>query len=111
MEQRVLWLQWESQNVRAGQSLRHHEMPSGYLQEPETEGWAAASQGPLYSDGVRTKLLLPLVTITCSFTSTSLYPFLPQVVQNTQDNLREQNVMFLVASQVKGLDCDPNLGY
>ena len=55
---RGLWLQWESQNVRAGQSLRHHEMPSGYLQGLETEGWAGASQGPLYSDGVRTKLLL-----------------------------------------------------
>lgn len=83
MENRVLWLQWESQNVRAGQRLRHHEMPSGYLLAPETEGWAGLVKVPLHSDGVRTKILLPSVTITCSFTSTLLYRFLPQAAQNT----------------------------
>lgn len=46
MEKRVLWLQWESQNVRAGQRLRHHEMPSGYLLAPETEGWAGLVKVP-----------------------------------------------------------------
>ena len=80
MEKRVLWLQWDSQNVRAGQSLRHREMPSGYLQGPETKGRAGASRGPLYSDGVRTKILLPSLTITCSFAAVSLPP---KVVQNT----------------------------
>lgn len=54
--------------------LRHSEMPSGYLQGPETKGRAGASRGPLYSDGVRTKILLPSLTIMCSFAAVSLPP-------------------------------------
>ena len=76
MEKRVLWLQWDSQNVRAGRSLRHREMPSGYLQGPETEGRRGLVEVPyiVMESGLKACSLLSQLRALLL-----LYPFLPKL--------------------------------
>lgn len=83
MEKRVLWLQCGNHRMPELDRALDTMNASGYLLAPETEWVAGLVKVPLHSDGVRTKILLPSVTITCSLPQLLLYPFLPRAAQNT----------------------------